>query len=66
MTDEKRGEVVSLAAFRKRRERAEREALAVQNRAKHGRTKAQKSNDKDAEDRRRALLDGAEVDDDAP
>ncbi|HYF06825.1 MAG TPA: DUF4169 family protein [Acetobacteraceae bacterium] len=50
---------VNLNRFRKRkaRERAEQEAAA--NRVKHGRTGAQKENDRRAEARRRALLDGA-------
>ena len=42
------GNVVNLRVFRKQKERAEREALAEQNRAKHGRTKLAKRLD-DAE-----------------
>ncbi|WP_198372974.1 DUF4169 family protein [Roseomonas rosulenta] len=52
-------EIVNLNKARKARARDDKAAEAVANRAKHGRSKAQKQNDARAEDRRRALLDGA-------
>jgi hypothetical protein len=56
-------EIVNLNHARKVKARASREAEAAANRAKHGRTKAEKENDRRAEDRRRALLHGAKRDD---
>lgn len=56
-------EIVNLNKARKARDRAEAEAKAAANRAKHGRTKADKANDCTAEARRQALLDGAKRDD---
>ena len=56
-------EIVNLNKARKARDRAEAEAKAAANRAKHGRTKADKANDRAAEARRQALLDGAKRDD---
>ena len=52
-------EIVNLNKARKAQARQEAEALAAANRAKHGRTKAEKANDARAEARRKALLDGA-------
>jgi hypothetical protein len=52
-------EIVNLNKARKARARADKAVDAAANRAKHGRTKAQKQNDARAEVRRRALLDGA-------
>jgi len=52
-------EIVNLNKARKARAGAQREAAAAANRAKHGRTKAEKLNDARDEARRRALLDGA-------
>ena len=52
-------EIVNLNKARKARAKAEQATEAAANRAKHGRTKAEKQNDKRAQDRRRALLDGA-------
>ncbi len=57
------GEIVNLNKTRKARERQEAEAAAAANRAKHGRTKAEKANDVRAEARRKALLDGAKRED---
>ena len=56
-------EVVNLNKARKARDRAAREAQAAANRAKHGRGKAEKLNDRRAEERREALLDNARRDD---
>lgn len=52
-------EIVNLNKARKARAGAQRQAEAAANRAKHGRTKAEKLNDAREEARRRALLDGA-------
>lgn len=51
--------IVNLNKARKARAQAEKATEAAANRAKHGRTKAQKQDDARAEERRRALLDGA-------
>ena len=48
---------------RKARVRAEAAAAATANRAKHGRTAAERERDEAAEARRRALLDGAKLED---
>ena len=56
-------EIVNLNKARKARDRAEAEAKAAANRAKHGRTKVDKANDRAAEARRQALLDGAKRED---
>lgn len=58
-------EIVNLNRARKARKRAEAEARAVANRAKHGRTAAEKEKDRLEEARRRALLDGARREDEA-
>ena len=52
-------EIVNLNKARKARDKAEAATTAAANRAKHGRTKAEKANDAREEARRRALLDGA-------
>ena len=52
-------EIVNLNKARKARAKQEAEAQAAANRVKHGRNKAEKSNDARAEARRQALLDGA-------
>ena len=57
------GGIVNLNRARKAKARAEAEAAAAANRAKHGRTAAERANDAWAESRRRALLDGAKRDD---
>jgi hypothetical protein len=56
-------EIVNLNRARKARTRTEAAATAAANRAKHGRTAAERENDARAEARRRALLDGAKRDD---
>lgn len=57
------GEIVNLNKARKVRDRSEAAATAAANRAKHGRTKAEKARDAQAEARRKALLDGAKKED---
>ncbi len=57
------GEIVNLNRVRKARARAAAAADAAANRAKHGRTAAQKANDRAEAARRKALLDGARRDD---
>ena len=54
-------EIVNLRIVRKQRDRDAKAAKAAENRAKHGRTGVQKSNDRQAETRRNALLDGTRV-----
>ena len=49
---------VNLNRVRKQKAKAEAALEAAANRAKHGRTKAQKDNDRRAEERRQTLLDG--------
>ena len=56
-------EIVNLNKARKARAKQEAEAKAAANRAKHGRSKAERHNDAQAEARRRALLDGAKRED---
>jgi Domain of unknown function (DUF4169) len=51
------GEIVNLHRMKKRRERDEAAASAQQNRIRHGRTKAERANDKRTEQQRQALLD---------
>ncbi len=51
------GEIVNLRQVKKRQEREAAAATAQQNRVRHGRTKAEKANDRRAEERRQALLD---------
>jgi hypothetical protein len=53
------GEIVNLKQVKKRQAREQASAEAAANRAKHGRTAAEKANDQRAEARRQALLDGA-------
>ncbi|WP_236038366.1 DUF4169 family protein [Belnapia arida] len=54
------GEIVNLKQVKKRQARERASAEAAVNRAKHGRTAAEKANDRRAEARRQALLDGAQ------
>lgn len=54
------GEVIGLRTARKARDRAAREAEAAANRARHGRTRAEKATDAAEQARRNAILDGAE------
>lgn len=59
------GDVVNLNHVRKAAARREREAEAAANRVQHGRTKAEKLNDRREAERRRALLEGAKREDSA-
>jgi hypothetical protein len=56
-------EIVNLSRARKAKKRTEAEATAAANRAKHGRTAAERERDEKTEARRRALLDGAKLHD---
>ena len=58
------GEIVNLNKARKSRARQDAQANAAANRAKHGRTKAERAKDAQAEARRKALLDGAKKEED--
>lgn len=53
------GEIVNLNKLRKARARQDAQADAAVNRVKHGRSKAEKTQDAQAAARRKALLDGA-------
>lgn len=53
------GKLVNLNHHRKAQAKQQAEAEAAANRVKHGRTKAEKLADRQAEARRDALLDGA-------
>lgn len=53
------GEIINLNRVRKARAKAEAAATAATNRTKHGRNAAEQANDRRAEARRQALLDGA-------
>ncbi len=55
-------EIVNLNRARKAKAAAERQQQAAANRVQHGRTGAEKANDRAAEARRNALLDGARQD----
>ena len=55
-------EIVNLRQMKKRRAREAAAADAKQNRVRHGRTAAEKANDRREEERRKALLDGARRD----
>ena len=55
-------EIVNLNKIRKDKARAEDDSLAQANRVKHGRTKAEKENDRRAEERRALLHDGKKRD----
>lgn len=52
-------EIVNLNRVKKAKARAADQVGAAANRAKHGRTRAQKARDAEAEAARNALLDGA-------
>jgi hypothetical protein len=54
-------EIVNLNRARKAKAKSEAEATAAANRVKHGRSKAEKANDRAAEVRRQALLEGARL-----
>ena len=55
------GEVVNLRQARKERARAAADAKAAANRARFGRTKAEKQADRADADRARKAVDGAEL-----
>jgi hypothetical protein len=57
MQDAGMAEIVNLHREKQRRAREEESAAARQNRARHGRTKAERANDTRDEARRQALLD---------
>lgn len=52
------GEIVNLKRAKKQRQRQEAARLARENRVRHGRTAAQKENDRRDEQRRRDALEG--------
>ena len=56
------GDVINLNRVRKARAKADAAATAAANRAKHGRSGTERDNDRRAEARRQALLDGARRD----
>ncbi|MEN0075742.1 MAG: DUF4169 family protein [Paracraurococcus sp.] len=56
------GDVVNLNRVRKARAKAEAATQAAANRARYGRNAAEKENDRRAEARRQALLEGARRD----
>jgi hypothetical protein len=57
------GEVVSLKGARKARARADKQTTAAANRAKFGRTKAERAAEAQDAARRAALLDGTRLED---
>ena len=56
-------EIVNLRQVRKRADRVKREETAAANRAKFGQSKAERAAVKAEAEKRRALLDGAKLDD---
>jgi len=60
------GDIVNLRRSKKQRVRAEAERQAEQNRARFGRTAAQKLADRREQERQRAAVDNARLDPDAP
>ena len=59
-------EVVNLKRVRKNKARRDRESEADANRRRFGRTKAEKTTDKDAEIRARRSLDGKQLEPEKP
>ena len=57
------GDVINLNRFRKARDKAANVQHADANRRKFGRTRAEKAVEESEEARRKALLDGAKLDD---
>ena len=57
-------DIVSLSKARKAKARAEKEALAAENRVKFGRTKSERLLDEKTSERARTLLDAKKRDDD--
>lgn len=60
------GEIVNLKARRKQRERAADAATSAGNRARHGRTRAERERDDTEAARRESVLDGARIEPDPP
>jgi hypothetical protein len=58
-------EIVNLNRVKKAKARAEAEKTAAANRARHGRTKAERAKDTAEEKRRSTLLDGARIEPEA-
>jgi Domain of unknown function (DUF4169) len=54
--------VVNLNRFRKDKARADKQQRAAENRALHGRSKAERQKEADAKRRMRELLDGRKLD----
>lgn len=54
--------IVNLNKFRKAKQKADKQAAAAANRAKHGRTKAEKARDAAEAKRHKDTVDGAETD----
>jgi Domain of unknown function (DUF4169) len=52
-------EIVNLRQERRKRERAEAQAVAAENRIRHGRTKAERKSDRLAAEKAERKLDGA-------
>ncbi|HVY98679.1 MAG TPA: DUF4169 family protein [Dongiaceae bacterium] len=59
-------EIINLNKHRKARARDARESQSAANRIKYGRTKAEKEDDRRAEERRDAALDSRKLDGDEP
>jgi ribosomal protein S2 len=57
-------DIINLKAVKKAKARAEKERTAEANRAKHGRTKDERSRTEAEQDRLDHTLDGAKMDDD--
>lgn len=55
-------EIVNLRRARKHKARQQRESEADANRRRFGRTKAEKANDKDAQERSQREIDGKKID----
>lgn len=51
-------DIVNLRLARKRRDRATKDEAAAENRARHGRTKAEKQLDRATADKERSFVDG--------
>lgn len=60
------GDIVNLRTARRRRERAAEAAAAADNRARHGRTKAEIERDRLASAQADRLLDGARLEQEPP
>ncbi len=60
------GEVISLSAYRKERERRMKGSGAAVNRAKHGLSKAERGQEREARNRLDKMLDQSKLTTDAP